>query len=136
MELDDELIDDFIAESKELGAQMHGLVLQLKQDETQYPLYLEFSNLIDRIYGTAMTFGFEEFGNYCLAMKVVCKKCGEAEVTRAAKSVLRMMENCVQNLVNLLKSVREPDALEKFRNELSLEIKKVQRLEEEVFQFA
>lgn len=136
MELDDELIDDFIAESKELGAQMHGIVRRLKEDSNQPELFLEFSNIIDRIYGTAMTFGFQEFGQYCLAMKVVCKKCGEKNVTRAQRKVMRMMEDCVQYLVNLIKSVRDPAELEKVRHALKLESEKVARLDEEVFQYA
>lgn len=133
--MDDDLIDDFVAECKQLGAQLHGIVKQLQANKDQPEKFAEFSNIVDRIYGTAATFGFSTFAEYCLVLKNICAKCAKTRNERAQTKVLRLIEDSIGLLVALIKSVKDEAELEKLRHTLKIEKNKVEKMEQDVFAF-
>lgn len=114
--LDEESVEDFVNECKELGAQLHGCVKSLQDNIDDQEQFKEFGNLVDRIYGTAATFGFKDFADYCLALKQACLKVSQIDNPRAKVKTRDLMENFVTHLVSLLKSVRDEEELKRLQH--------------------
>ena len=68
----DELLEDFIIEIQDLKAKMSITISKLIECKLQdKSLFEKFGQNVDRIYGTAMTLGHIEIGEYTKAMKDV-----------------------------------------------------------------
>jgi chemotaxis protein histidine kinase CheA len=132
---DPELLNDFAAEIRSLYDEMQAIVTSLKANHDQSPLFEKFGQIIDRIYGTAATFGFAELAGYCGTLKKTCYDCAAANNKRAQMRVVSLLETCMQNLDTLVKGIHDPEATKKLAHMLHLESQKAKKLHDEVFQF-
>lgn len=136
MTLDADLLNDFVAEMKLLAPEMKALVEALKKNSEQPAAFAKFGQLIDRIYGTAATFGLKELATYCGTMKKSCYDCASAPGNKRAQvRVLGLMETCMLNIDALVAGVHDPLVMQKISHTLHLECQKAKKLEEEVFKF-
>ncbi len=133
MELDQEMKDDFVKEVKQLQMELQDLVNQLSDNWTQSALFERFGQTIDRIYGTATTLGFAEFGQYAKALKDVCYMCRHTEQEIAQKKVVNMMSGCLENFDALCLGVYDKKELLKVSTSLKVAIKKLDTLERSYF---
>jgi chemotaxis protein histidine kinase CheA len=133
MELDQELKDDFIKEVNELKKELKVVVDRLILNHKQPPLYKEFGQKIDRIYGTAITLGFTEFGKYAKAMKDVSYMCGNSDSEMGQKKVVNMMSTCLESFDILCKGIEEPKLLKGIAANIAISIQKVGILEKTYF---
>ena len=70
-----DMIDFFVEEIHTLRAEMSlkvSKVMQGKLGELDLSYFAEFGQMIDRIYGTAATLGYEEIATYTKHLKDVC----------------------------------------------------------------
>jgi len=134
--IDPELLNDFVAEVDSLNKEMRAVVQKLSQNKDQPELYKHFSQLVDRIYGTAATFGFAELASYCGMLKKACLECGNPLNKRAQLRVFALMENCTKHLADLSKGISDPEIVQSMKHTLHIEAQKATKLHEEIFQFS
>lgn len=133
MELDEEMKEEFLSEVRSLQLELKTIVDKLLLNYKQPPLFLEFGQKIDRIYGTAMTLGLNDFGLYAKAMKDVCYMCGNANSDMGQKKVLNMMSTCLENFDILCRGIGDPKAFKEVANVIKSSIQKVEILEKTYF---
>lgn len=134
--IDPELLNDFVAEVNSLNAEMKTVVDQLSKNKDQPEKYKHFSQLVDRIYGTAATFGFNELATYCGMLKKTCLECGNPANKRAQLRVFALMENCITHLAELTKGISDPQLVQSMKHTLHIEYQKASKLHQEIFQFS
>ena len=106
MILQDELVDDFVAEIKSIHIELKLIVnTQLKTPKMDKVLFEKFGQFIDRIYGTATTMGFIEIGKYLQAMKAISYMSSQCNNEVGQKKALRMMMECVDNIEKIFTAV-------------------------------
>lgn len=130
---DKELLEAFREEVESLRSEMIPLVDQLKTDVSQSQLFETFGQLIDRIYGTAATMGFNEIAQYGRAMKEICYMCAQSDDELGRKRVIRLLAGCANNLKSLIEGMESTAEFGQIRAHLETEIEKVQALQESVF---
>lgn len=135
MAIDPELLRDFVAEIKLLELELKGIVVSLQENIDQPVKYEQFGQIIDRIYGTAVTLGFKEMAAYCLMLKKTSYACAKQEAKRAQVRVLKLLEACLDLLGVLVVGTRNPEVLKIFKHTLHLEEQKAHKLHEEIFQY-
>ena len=135
MEQDPELIAAFAEEIQQLENDLLVVVKGLKQNIDQPPLFAKFGNLIDRIYGTAATFGFKELAAYSGAMKKTCYDCSATINKRAYSRVLIMIEKCLELLGALRVGIHDQEVDKKINYNLAVELGRGKKIYEEIFQF-
>jgi hypothetical protein len=112
------------------------VVASLKKENAQPQLFEKFANIIDRIYGTAGTFGLKELASYCGTLKRICYECAKVNTPIANARVLRLLESYLQNLSDLIKGVTDPNTAKQINRSIYLEEQKAKKIQEEVFKFA
>ncbi len=132
---DAELARDLAEEMTVLSQELAHLVMRLKENNDQPALFEKFGQIIDRIYGTAATFGMKELASYCGTLKEVCYGCASARVAQGYSRVLKLMETYIENVNALIDGVTNPEAMKKLNFGLHLEEKKAKKIQEEVFRF-
>ena len=135
MAIDPEMLEAFATELGELKVQLAAPVEALRANINQPQEFLKFSQIIDRVYGTAMTLDFKAIGEYTGLLKQMCRKCGELQIQRAMPDVLKMMVRCLENFDRLQKSIKKPSELRALKQDIDMEIARAKRLEQEVFAF-
>jgi hypothetical protein len=135
MKLDAELIKDFIAEIQQLESELKKIVEGLEKNLEQPILFASFGQVIDRIYGTAATFGMKEFAAYCGMLKKTNYDCSKSNNKRGYQKVLGLQKTCMENIDSLIKGIHDPEVMKKINHSLHLEVQKAHKLHEEIFQF-
>jgi chemotaxis protein histidine kinase CheA len=135
MELDQELLDIFFEEVDQLKSELTIIAESLKQNNQQEELYLNFSQIVDRIYGTAVTMGLDEIGQYLGVIKVTSRKCGLAKIPRAFHPVSNLVSNCIFLMSKFQETLTDPQKASILYRQLDLEIKKADVLEKQIFAF-
>ena len=135
MEQDPELLDAFAQEISQLEEELGIVVESLKQNIDQPQAFEKFGQLIDRIYGTAATFGFTELATYSGALKKTCYDCSVTINKRAYPRVLNLLDNCMTNLSTLKQGIHNPEIVKEINRTLHLETQRTKKLFEEIFQF-
>ena len=135
MSHDPELLNDFASEIKSLQGSLQSIVAGLKTNHDQPKLFEQFGQIIDRIYGTAATFGFTELATYCGTLKKTSYDCAVATNKRGQPRVVSLLETCMQHLDTLVKGIHDPEATKKLSHVLHLECQKAKKLHDEIFQF-
>ncbi len=124
-----ELLDEFVTEIKSIHKDLQIIVnAQLKTPKMDRNLFEKFGQLVDRIYGTAMTLGYIEIGKYFLAMKDVSYMSSQCDHEVGQKKALRMMMECVDNIEKICTSIYKKDELKNLNRLFIVEIAKAERL--------
>lgn len=135
MGLDAELLNDFVAEIKSLEPELAAVVASLKTNNDQPAQFEKFGQIIDRIYGTAATFGLADLAAYCGTLKKTCYDCAASANKRPQPKVVSLLETCMLHLDALVKGIHDPEATKKIGHAIHLECQKAKKLHDEVFQF-
>lgn len=133
--MDEELLNDLLTEMKMLGAELLPIVRSLQGDPNQPAMFEKFGQIIDRIYGTAATFGLKELASYCGTLKKICYECAKMNNARANAKVLKLLETYLGNLVTLIKGVKDPEVAKKIYHGIHIEEQKAKKIQEDIFQF-
>jgi hypothetical protein len=136
MELDQELLDVFFEEVDQLKGELAPIAEKLKKNNQQEELFLEFSQIVDRIYGTAVTMGLDEIGEYLRIIKDSSRKCGMAKIPRAMQPVSNLVNNCIFLMSKFQETLTDPEKATILYRQLELEIKKAEALEKQVFAYS
>lgn len=136
MEIDNELLEIFIEEVGELKAELSPILENLKSNAQQPQLFLDFSQIIDRIYGTATTMGFIELGEYLGVVRNITRKCGNSKVPRAMPEVLKIAKTCMEEFDTIQSSLTNPNELKILLGKMKLEMNRAKKIETEIFAFS
>lgn len=124
-----ELVDDFVTEMKEIHNDLRSIVeTQLKSTKLDKVLFEKFGQLVDRIYGTAMTLGYTSVGKYFLAIKEVSYMSSQCDHEVGQKKAIRMMMECVDNMEKICQCILKKEELKSLDRFFAVEIAKVDRL--------
>lgn len=135
MEQDNELLESFLQEITGLNMEILDVLKVLNKEINHPEEFLKFSNIVDRIYGTAMTLGYEELGTYCGELKTITRLAGNTEIQRSYKPVLKLMMNYCANFKSLKESLTSPESLATFKKDISFDLKKMEKLHQDIFAF-
>lgn len=136
MEIDQELLDVFFEEVEQLKDELERITEELKKNNQQPELFLNFSQIVDRIYGTALTMGLDEIGNYLGVIKRTSRKCGLAKIPRAMQSTANIVSNCIFLMSKFEETLTNPEKAAILYRQLEIEIKKADVLEKQVYAFS
>jgi HPt (histidine-containing phosphotransfer) domain-containing protein len=134
-EFDPELLKDLAEEIDAISRELSLVVGELKKNSEQPLLFEKFGQMIDRIYGTAATFGMKELASYCGTLKKICYACASAGVPRGNIRVLRLLEVYLENVSALVNGVADPEVMKKLSYTFLVEEKKAEKIQEEIFSF-
>lgn len=134
--MDQELIEIFVDEVGELKGELNPIYENLRSNSQQPVLYKDFSQIIDRIYGTATTMGFSEIGAYLGAVRNISRKAASSNIPRGMQEVSKILRNCMDNFDVMQQSLGSPESTKEFSSKLTLEIKKVDKIDNEIFSFS
>jgi hypothetical protein len=133
--MDEELINDFIAEVKTLHLELKVILnAQLKTPKMDKALFEKFGQLIDRIYGTSTTMGYAEIGKYLYAVKSVSYLSSQCDREVGQKKALRMMMDCVDYIEKIHMHIRNKDEMKNLYRLFVVEIAKAERMSKTEFQ--
>jgi hypothetical protein len=133
--IDPELANDLANEMRVLEVELTKVVAELKIKSDQPELFEKFGQIIDRIYGTALTFGLKELASYCGTLKKICYECAKAKIPRANSLVLKLLETFLENVSELIKGITDPTAAVKLKDAMRIEELKAQKIHEQIFSF-
>ena len=133
--MDQELLEAFLSEITELNAEILTILKSLAGDINQPEEFLKFSNIIDRIYGTAATLGFDVLAKYCGELKTVTRLTGNSNVPRARQPVMKLMLSYTTHFGILKDTVSDPSKAKEFENAIKIDLKKMENLHNEIFRF-
>lgn len=129
-----ELIQDFINEILEINKELKSVTdEQMKKKVMDKTLFEKFGQAIDRIYGTATTLGFKEFGAYARIMKEVSYCASQSENEMAQKKVVRMMIECNEILEKVPAALKNPKDFKNFSRVFLVETAKADRMQKAEF---
>jgi len=136
MEIDKELLEIFTDEIGELKGELTPIFDKLKTNVQQPQLFLDFEQIIDRIYGTALTMGFTDVGNYLGLIRNMSRKCGSSKVPRAMAEVFKLLKVCMENFDSLGSSLSNPVEHKALLVKFDLEKRKAAKIDREIFAFS
>lgn len=132
--MDQELLNDFIKEILEINQSLKSITEeQMKKRVMDHSLFEKYGQAIDRIYGTATTLGYPEFGQYARNMKEVCYMCSQCDYEMAQKKVLRMMIECNEVLDKVPTAILNPKEFKNFSRIFLVEAAKAERMQKQEF---
>ena len=130
----DEMINIFIDEIKELKADMSLIVSKLiKSKMESNNLFEQFGQMVDRIYGTAMTLGHKEIGEYTKAMKDVTYMASASDNENGKKKTLRQMIRYLELNDEICETLKEPEKSNVLNIKLRQEKSRVEILNKKEF---
>jgi chemotaxis protein histidine kinase CheA len=128
----DDVLNDFIQDIKQIHGELRNIVSQLMkmpENKMDRALFEKYGQLIDRIYGTATTLGYVEFGKYMKSMKDMCNICARFDHPVGHKKILRMMIECVDKMDAIIVTLPNKVEFKKMSRLFLVEISKAERLE-------
>ena len=134
--MDQELVEIFIEEMGQLKTELSPILEKLKVDNQQPELFSNFAQIVDRIFGTATTMGFTEIGEYLGAVKNISRKTVTANIPRGMQEVFKILRTCMEYFEIMQDSLISPDAAKELSLKLKLEIKKIAKIDKEIFSFS
>lgn len=136
MDDDRELLQSFIEEITTLNVEILQVLKALSEDINQPEEFLKFSNIIDRIYGTALTLGYDDLGKYCGELKQITRLTGNTGIPRARQPVMKIMLNYTTNFKLLKESIEDTQKSEEFNSAIKIDLIKIKRMETDIFKYA
>lgn len=106
--VDPEILQLFRDELHTLKAELDPMVEKLKANIDVAQCFNDFSNIIDRIYGTAATLGFKELAEYTGMLKQLSRKCFNAKNLYAMEKTKELIIICVLNMERMEQSLHDP----------------------------
>jgi hypothetical protein len=135
MNADNEMIEEFVTEMKSIHKDLQAIVnTQLKSAKMDNALFEKFGQMVDRIYGTAMTLGYTSVGKYFLAIKEVSYMSSQSQHEVGQKKALRMLIECVENMEKICSCIYKKEELKSLDKLFMIEIAKADRLGKSDFQ--
>lgn len=135
-EMDQELVDIFIEEVGQLKNELIPILEELKKNNQQPDLFNSFAQIVDRIYGTATTMGFTSIGEYLGAVRNISRKAVTAKSPRGLQEVFKILRTCNEYFELMQESLSCDVAAKELSLKLKLEIKKMEKMEKEIFSFS
>lgn len=132
---DPELLESLKEEMHLLSGELAPVVAVLQADPDHPELYEKFAQIIDRVYGTAATFGLKELASYCGTLKKTCLETAKANNPRANARVVRLMEAYLANLSDLIRGITDPEVAKKVNYAIHLEEGRAKSIHDEILQF-
>lgn len=127
--MQNKLLEDFVDEIKIIQKDLTAIVdTQLRSVNMERVLFEKFGQLIDRIYGTAITLGFKEIGEYFFAIKKITYLSSQCEHETTHMKVLQIMIECSENIEKICKSIYDKVELENLKNMFIAAIAKAENL--------
>lgn len=133
LNIDPELLDGLAEEITELQKEIKPIVDGMRENTNQPKGFEKFGQIIDRLYGTAATLGFEEIANYCRAMKAICYQCSQSDSEKGQRKVFDLMDNAVGYFEKLVASIHNPEEVKKVRYSLHVDQGKIDILQKGIF---
>ncbi len=134
--MDQELVEIFNEEIGQLKEELTPILEDLKKNSQQQDLFKNFSQIIDRIYGTATTLGFIEIGDYLGNVRNLSRKASSSNIPRGMLEVFKIAKTCMENFELMQDSLISPDAAKELSAKLQFETKKINKIENEIFSFS
>ena len=132
--MSDELIGFFVDEVKELRTEMTNItskLIQIKMEDVS--LFADFGQLVDRIYGTAATLGYEEISEYTKAIKDVTYMAANSDNEEGHKKTLLFMIKYIELNDKICECLHNKDKLSEINRLLKIEISKADILNKKEF---
>lgn len=133
MNIDPEMVEAFSQELLEIKKELKAILEKLKLDYQNPPAFVPVSNIFDRIYGTAITLGYKEVGDYCKAVKDLALTTSKSH---AQMHTLGQSKDTCFNAYLMLDSfanvIKNPTELKKIQYGMQGEIIKIQALEKKL----
>jgi len=126
-----EMVDFFVEEINSLRAEMSikvSKILQGKLGDLDLASFEDFGQMIDRIYGTAATLGYDEIATYTKHLKDVCYMASQTQNERGHRKVLQMMIECISLLEELKDCIYDKDQLYMFSRRMKVEGARAEKL--------
>ena len=130
MVVDKELIQQFSQEITEICQEIKGYIARLPAEKE---IFESCGQAVDRIYGTAMTTGHKEIGEYMLALKQICYMSGQSENEKGQLKVIHMLEDFLAMQNEIKKSLSDKAELQKLIYKMKLEKSKADLLNRKEF---
>ena len=131
---DNEMIEIFIDEIKALKGEMSLTISKLIQSKLEERAHFEkFGQLVDRIYGTAMTLGHIEIGEYTKSMKDVAYMASASENEKGHQKTVRAMIKYIELNDEICDCLLQPEKMAPLNFKLSQEKSKVEILNKREF---
>ncbi|WP_127716772.1 hypothetical protein [Halobacteriovorax sp. HLS] len=134
--MDRELIEIFNDEIGELKMEISPILESLKTNSQQQDLFKNFAQIIDRIYGTATTMGFDEIGAYLGNVRNLSRKASSSNIPRGMLEVFKIAKTCTENFELMQNSLISSDAAKELSAKLQFETKKINKIDTEIFSFS
>jgi chemotaxis protein histidine kinase CheA len=134
--MDQELIEIFTDEIGELKKKLNPILESLKKNNQQPELFKDFSQVIDRIYGTATTMGFTEIGSYLGSVRNLSRKASTSNIPIGMQATFKISRTCMDNFDTIQESLSNTLAAKELTEIVKLENKKMQKIENEIFSFS
>ena len=134
--MDQDIVDDLIVEIEEIKQELLPLIDDLKADLSILTNFEKCGLLIDRIYGTVITMGMNNFGEYTGLLKEICYACAQSSRTDGRARVLALIEGTIINFdkfSDFLKNPKDKEKLEDYKRILNIEKSRAQNLIKTVY---
>lgn len=129
-----EMVQIFIDEINTLKSEMSQTISKLIESKLQdKDLFEKFGQLVDRIYGTAMTLGHVEIGEYTKAMKDVTYMASASDNEKGHQKTVRTMIKYIELNDEICLALRDPQKLRLLNLKLNQEKSRVQILNRREF---
>ncbi len=130
----DELLEDFIIEIQDLKAKMSITISKLIECKLQdKSLFEKFGQNVDRIYGTAMTLGHIEIGEYTKAMKDVSYMASASDNEKGQQKTVKAMIKYIELGDEICLALKDPEKVPALNFKLNQEKAKVEILNRREF---
>ncbi len=126
-----EMLDFFVKEMDALRGEMSmkvSKILQGQLGELDLTCFEDFGQIIDRIYGTAATMGFEEIATYTKYLKDVCYMASQSENTKGHRKTLQLMIECIALLEELHDCIYDEEKMYMYSRRMKVEGSRAEKL--------
>ncbi|MEI8345923.1 MAG: hypothetical protein WCG27_00540 [Pseudomonadota bacterium] len=134
MGINQEILEAFADEIRGIEKALKNIVQSLISAKLKAPqLFEEFGQVIDRIYGTAMTLELTEVGEYCRSMKEITYKCSRSDSEKGMEKCMFMMLDCLKYLEAIPRCLNNLEELKKIRYTMHVDVAKAEKLSRSYF---
>ena len=123
-----EMMSVFRDELSVISGILEPIAEKLRINPNQPPLYQEFGQVIDRVYGTAATLGLKEVAEYCRSMKTLTYKCSQTHAVHSMSQVRDMVLVSVQLIKKVQQITNEPNQIKKIQYTLQKERERAEEI--------
>ena len=134
IETDPEMLAAFSQEISQIRDELKPVAEVLR---TQYlenlPSFEKFGQIIDRIYGTAATFGFEQLAEYCRTLKGINYKCSQTKNSYAIGQVKDLDMVAMALLEKFVPIITDPTKVKQIQYTMQKERERAEEISRKFF---